>query len=105
MRLRFRAGTAAERRLRESTWHPTQEITDLPEGGCEWSAQVAEPQEMVPWVRGWGADVEVLEPEELRETIKHEAQRLARVYGEKEMKSLFIAHLRKKTKLKIYGIT
>jgi len=42
---------------------------------------VAEPQEMLPWIRGWGADVEVLEPEDLRERMMGEARRLARVYG------------------------
>lgn len=81
VRLRFRPGTAAERRVRESIWHPTQAITDLPEGGCEWSAQVAEPQEMVPWVRGWGSDVEVLAPQELRELLMGEAKAMAEAYG------------------------
>jgi CRISPR-associated endonuclease/helicase Cas3 len=42
---------------------------------------VAEPQEMLPWIRGWGADVEVLEPEELRETLMGEAKVMAELYG------------------------
>jgi CRISPR-associated endonuclease/helicase Cas3 len=36
---------------------------------------------MVPWVRGWGADVEVLEPKEFRETMIGEAKALAEQYG------------------------
>jgi CRISPR-associated endonuclease/helicase Cas3 len=80
VRLRFAPGEAT-RRVKESKWHPTQEIEDLPEGGCIWRAQVAEWQEMLPWVRGWGADCEVLEPEELRSQVVHEANRLARLYS------------------------
>jgi CRISPR-associated endonuclease/helicase Cas3 len=41
---------------------------------------VAEPQEMLPWIRGWGAEVEVLAPEGLRERLVHEVQRMARMY-------------------------
>jgi CRISPR-associated endonuclease/helicase Cas3 len=80
VKLRFAPGDAA-RRLKESIWHPTQKIEDAADGGCLWSAQVAEWQEMVPWVRGWGADVEVVEPKSLRETLMGEAKVLAEKYG------------------------
>ncbi|MBN1148575.1 MAG: WYL domain-containing protein [Anaerolineales bacterium] len=80
VRLRFAPGQAT-RRLKESIWHPTQELTDLEDGGCIWEARVAEVQEMLPWVRGWGADVEVLAPEELRETLTGEAKAMAESYG------------------------
>ncbi len=79
VRLRFAPGRAAKR-LQESRWHPGEKVTPLPDGGCEWEVQVAEWQEMLSWVRGWGADVEVLEPEEMRKVLKREAQRLARLY-------------------------
>jgi len=36
---------------------------------------------MLPWIRGWGADVEVLEPRELREKMMGEARRLAETYS------------------------
>jgi len=77
--LRFAAGVAA-RRLKESVWHPTQQISELEDGGCLWQAQVAEWQEMLPWIRGWGAAVEVLEPQGLREELKREARRLVNIY-------------------------
>lgn len=79
IRLRFFPGDAA-RRLRESIWHRTQQIEELPDGGCIWSARVAEWQEMVPWVRGWGSALEVLAPDGLREEIVREAERLANLY-------------------------
>lgn len=67
-------------RVKESIWHPSQTIQDLPEGGCIWQAEIAEWREMVPWVRGWGSDVEVLEPEELREEMKIHVQKSTRLY-------------------------
>jgi CRISPR-associated endonuclease/helicase Cas3 len=36
---------------------------------------------MLPWVRGWGADVEVLEPAELREELTREAKAIAEKYN------------------------
>lgn len=48
--------------------------------GLIWRAEVAEPQEMVPWIRGWGADVEVLAPERVRESLMSETARLADLY-------------------------
>jgi len=96
VRLRFNA--AVTRRVKESIWHPLETVVDLDDGGCEWSAEMAEWREMLPWVRGWGADVEVIEPQALRNALKREAQRLAELYEVVEMKEQFIAHLRKKDK-------
>lgn len=79
VRLRF-ANSKAARRLKESIWHPTQQIEDMDDGGCVWSAQVAEWYEMLPWIRGWGADCEVLEPAPLRKTIAEHAQKMAELY-------------------------
>jgi predicted DNA-binding transcriptional regulator YafY len=68
-------------RVMESVWHPSQTIIELEDGGCIWQAEVAEWQEMEPWVRGWGAEVEVLEPVEMRNQLIGEARRLASLYG------------------------
>jgi CRISPR-associated endonuclease/helicase Cas3 len=68
-------------RVKETIWHPEQTIQDLPDGnGCIWQAEIAEWREIRPWVRGWGSDVEVLEPEELREELKQTAVRLNKLY-------------------------
>lgn len=78
--LRF-SGAQATRRLRETVWHPSQQLHEQPDGRLVWSAELDEPQELLPWVRGWGAEVEVLEPRELREQLVAELRRQARVYG------------------------
>jgi len=77
--LRFAPGTAT-RRLRETIWHPLERITDTEDGGCIWETEIAEWREMLPWVRGWGADVEVVKPEGMRREIEREARRLIRQY-------------------------
>lgn len=68
-------------RVRETIWHPQQTIAVRDDGSSEWSAPVAEPREMLPWVRGWGADCEVVEPDWLWKMVQREAQKLARLYG------------------------
>lgn len=69
-------------RLRETRWHPTQQIdTTIGDGKVEWRANISEPREMLPWIRGWGADVEVIEPQWLRDEIGAEAERMAKMYG------------------------
>ena len=68
---------AVTRRLRETRWHPTQQITTCEEngcplardGGCDLTVQVAETLEMIPWIKGWGSNVVVLEPAGLRDEI------------------------------------
>ena len=67
--LRFAPGTATHR-AKETIWHPLERITDSEDGGCIWEAEIAEWREMLPWIRGWGADVEVVRPVELRNEIK-----------------------------------
>jgi len=78
--LRFSQSVA--RRVRESKWHPSERVDeDEKTGDLIWRAEIDEWQEIVPWVRQWGADVEVLEPKELRETLMGEAKALAERYG------------------------
>jgi predicted DNA-binding transcriptional regulator YafY len=80
VQLRFAPGTAT-RRVKESVWHPLEKVTDTEDGGCLWQAPIAEWQEMLPWIRGWGADVEVVGPTELQNQIAREVRNLARLYG------------------------
>ena len=80
VRLRF-YGTAANR-VRETIWHPLQRIEDLADGNLEWTVQIAGVRELIPWIRGWGPDCEVLAPAELRELIATDMHRAAELYRE-----------------------
>lgn len=72
---------AVASRVKESVWHPSQEIDDLEDGGCLFTVRVSEPKEMQPWIRSWGAEVEVIAPPALRQVIAEEAARTAALYG------------------------
>lgn len=79
----LRFSPAVARRVLETRWHPSEVKGADPEktGYLRWSAQVADTTDMLPWIKGWGADVEVLEPKVLRETLMGEAKALAERYG------------------------
>ncbi len=68
-------------RVHETVWHDTQILEDQPDGRLIFRALVAEPLEMYPWIRGWGAEVEILEPVELRKRFRAEVQRMKEMYG------------------------
>jgi predicted DNA-binding transcriptional regulator YafY len=67
-------------RVRERQWHATQKLEMLADGGCILRVQVAEPLEMQPWIRSWGAQVKVLEPLWLCEQIAAELREAAEQY-------------------------
>ena len=68
-------------RLYETRWHPTQNVTSIGNGKIQWTGMISEPREMLPWIRSWGADVEVIEPLWLRDMIGAESERMAKLYG------------------------
>lgn len=80
VRLQFAPGLSV-RRLKESVWHPLQQVTDLADGGCLWEAPIADWREMLPWVRSWGPSVAVLAPPALRLEMVGESRALAERYG------------------------
>jgi proteasome accessory factor B len=71
--LRFSPAVAS--RVGEARWHPTETVSEEPDGSLVWRATVAGPIEIRLWILSWGDDVEVLEPPELRDDV---AGRLAR---------------------------
>lgn len=80
VRLKFTAGRAT-RRVKESIWHPLEKVEDIEDGGCIWQAEIAEPKEMLPFIRSWGSDCLVLEPKWLREEMMGETRAMAMTYG------------------------
>lgn len=66
--------------IHERQWHPTQTLENLSGGGCILKVYVAQPQEMQPFIRSWGAQVRVLTPEWLRDQIAAELHLAATQY-------------------------
>jgi proteasome accessory factor B len=65
--LRFSPTVAA--RVRETRWHPSALVEPAGDGSLVWRATVSGTLEIRSWILGWGADVRVLEPAELRSEI------------------------------------
>lgn len=80
IRVRLRFSATVTPRVRETRWHPGQEIS-LTRDGCEWSALIGDTLEIEPWIRGWGGECEVLEPTELRASVANHVRRSMQVYG------------------------
>ncbi|MFP4440162.1 MAG: helix-turn-helix transcriptional regulator [Chloroflexaceae bacterium] len=80
-RVKLRFSAQVTRRVTETRWHPSEQTELDDQGGLVWTAEIDAVQEMLPWIRGWGADCEVLEPEDLREKVKGEVRRQMRMYG------------------------
>jgi predicted DNA-binding transcriptional regulator YafY len=72
----------AARIVQEAFWHPSQRVVAQQDGTCRVTFQVSEPNEMVAWIRQWGADVEVISPPKLREAIVADVLQLAERYPE-----------------------
>ncbi len=72
---------AVAERVRETVWHESQSLEERPGGSLLFRAAVAEHLEMYPWIRGWGADVQILKPKELRERFREEVGRMKEMYG------------------------
>lgn len=78
--VKLRFSPEVTRRVKESVWHPSQVIEDLPDGACTLTVRVGSTMEMTPWIRGWGPDAEVLEPEHLRVEFAQYARKLDELY-------------------------
>jgi CRISPR-associated endonuclease/helicase Cas3 len=90
----LRFSPTVRERVMETRWHFSENKQDDSEhpGYLIWQAQVADTIDMLPWIRGWGADCEVLETKELRNTLIRETQGLAELYQVMEVKAEYYAH-------------
>jgi proteasome accessory factor B len=79
--IRLRFAPAVSRRIHESVWHHSQRLEELPDGGCLLTLHVGGIREIKNWVMSWGADVEVLDPPELRAQVAEDSRRMAAQYN------------------------
>ena len=66
--------------ISEQIWHPDQKIDLLQDGSLRLTIPVADFREIKMRVLQFGADVEVVEPEELREEINNEIKKMEQIY-------------------------
>jgi len=68
VRLRFSPAVAAE--IAERRWHASQQLDPLVGGGLVMTLEIAEPEEIVRWLLGFGPDVQVLAPASLADAVR-----------------------------------
>lgn len=64
----------------EFTFYAETSITKEEDGAVTLRATVKSRKEFLRWIRGFGLDAEILEPQEIRETLQHEHQELMERY-------------------------
>jgi predicted DNA-binding transcriptional regulator YafY len=76
--LRFSSHLAPE--LEEQCWHHSQRATALGDGRLELRLRLSGIREVLSWILGFGADVEVVSPPELRDLVREQAERVAQIH-------------------------
>jgi predicted DNA-binding transcriptional regulator YafY len=66
--------------IREQVWHPGQKMETFADGRLRLTLPVTDFREVKLRVLQFGADVEVIEPEELRKEIREEIKRMGKIY-------------------------
>ena len=59
----------------EKTWHESQKVTRLADGGLEVAFRVAGLDEIKRWILSFGPECQVLEPEKLKEMVGKDLSR------------------------------
>lgn len=81
-KVELRFAPAVALRVQETIWHPSQQYNLLSDGSLYWSVEIAGTKELISWIRGWGEEVEVLGPSQLRKEIADSLRRAADLYRE-----------------------
>jgi predicted DNA-binding transcriptional regulator YafY len=77
--LRFTAAAAG--RVAEKQWHISQTTERRADGSLELQLEVSDLREVLRWVLSWGAECEVVGPEELRRGVREEMAKALQFYS------------------------
>ena len=67
--------------IKERIWHESQQIHPQSDGSALFEADVAATEEIKYWIKGWGSQALVIEPESLREEIRSESVKMLERYS------------------------
>lgn len=67
-------------RIAETNWHPSRRLERRGDGNVVLEMRLPALLEFVPWVRSWGPEALVIEPEELRQQVAESFKRAAERY-------------------------
>lgn len=80
-RVRVRFAPAVAHAITGRSWHPSQSLVRLPDGGVELSFSAGGRLEILSWVLSYGSMAELLEPAELRAELSRTAAGMAALYA------------------------
>lgn len=76
--LRFK-GTASYL-VREVGWHETQEVEEISEDEIIFKITTGSRAELKSWILSYGREVEVIKPQELRQEVRNEIEKMKEIY-------------------------
>jgi len=74
--------------IKEKIWHPSQDITQSPDGSILLHLETAINYEIISWVLGFGSACRVLEPLSLKKQIRKELEESLNQYNDVGKKKL-----------------
>jgi predicted DNA-binding transcriptional regulator YafY len=60
--------------IREKRWHPSQVVTELPDGRLELRMKISSLAEVQRWILSWGGHATAVAPAELRDMVASAAR-------------------------------
>jgi predicted DNA-binding transcriptional regulator YafY len=67
--------------IRDRRWHSSQQITNLPDGGCQLRLRLSSLEEIEGWILSFGTHAKVIQPPALVTRIRNAAEQVVRLYG------------------------
>ncbi|NPA95270.1 MAG: WYL domain-containing protein [Thermodesulfobacteria bacterium] len=71
----------AAKYLKETVWHPTQQLEDQPDGSVLFRARMPDTVQLKAWILSWGAVAKVLKPDHLRDEVISELEACIQNYS------------------------
>ncbi len=66
--------------MEETVWHPSQVVEKQNDGSAIMTLTVTDTEELLGWIMGWGEQMEVLEPPEIREAVIETVEEMREMY-------------------------
>lgn len=78
--VKLKVSSAIAQLFKETTYHPSQRVEPQKDGSLLMTLKVTTSVELLNWIMGWGEDMEVLAPKNLRDRVKATAEAMVKVY-------------------------
>jgi len=62
--------------IREKRWHPSQQLTELEDGGVQLCLKLSSLAEIQRWILSWGGHAKVISPKELAASVREAARQM-----------------------------